>query len=84
MHRFAAFAGAEQTPLPQPCPPEREVFVISGRRFCRQPLENQQIERRRLPDEAGLERVGLAAVVGLVIEPVRQRRGQLLLELLRR
>jgi hypothetical protein len=52
--------------------------------FCRQPLENQQIEFRRLADQAGQQGMDLAAVVGLVIEPVRQRRGQLLLELLGR
>jgi hypothetical protein len=34
----------------------------------------QQIEFRRLADEAGQHGVDLAAVVGLVIEPVRQRR----------
>ena len=58
--------------------------MISGGRFCRQPLEIQQIELRRLADEAGQQTVDLAPVVGLVIEPVRQRGRQLLLELLRR
>jgi hypothetical protein len=71
-------------PRPQPCAEGGEVFVISAGRPCRQPLEKQQIEFRRLADQAGQQGVDLAAVVGLVIEPVRQRRGQRLLELLRR
>ena len=58
--------------------------MISGRRFRRQPLEKQEIEFRRLADEAGQQRMDLAAVVGLVIKPVRQRRRQRLLEFLRR
>src|ERR1700720_3631572 len=61
-----------------------EVFVISGGGSGRHPLKIQQIEFRRLADEAGQQGVNLPAVVGLVIEPVRQRRGQLLLELIRR
>jgi len=52
--------------------------------FGRQPLEIQQIEFRRFADQTGQQRMDLAAVVGLVVEPVRQRRGQLLLELFRR
>jgi hypothetical protein len=60
-----------KAPLPQPCPPSSEVLVISGGRFCRQPLENQEIEWRRFADEAGQQRMGLPAVVGVVIEPVR-------------
>ena len=56
----------------------------SGHRFGRQPLENKQIEFRCRADEACQQRVDLAAVVGLVVEPMRQRRGQLLLELFRR
>ena len=63
---------------------EAEVFVISGGREGRQPLENEEIKLRRLADQAGQYRMDLSAVVGLVIEPVRQRRGHLLLELLRR
>jgi hypothetical protein len=47
--------------------------VISGGRFCRQPLENQQIQFRRFADEAGQQSLDLPAVVGLVIEPVRLR-----------
>src|ERR1700724_3975462 len=50
-----------------------EVFVISGHRFCRQPLEKQQIEFRSRPDEARQQGVDLAAVAGLVVEPMRQR-----------
>ena len=53
---------------------------MSGRRLCRQPLEKQQIEFRCCAGEAAQERVDVAAVVGLVIEPVRQCRRQLLLE----
>jgi hypothetical protein len=45
-----------------------EVFVISGRRFGRQPLEKQQIEFRCRPDEARQQGADLAAVVGLVVE----------------
>jgi hypothetical protein len=69
MHSFAAFALPEQSPRPPFCARGGEVFVISGGRFCRQPLENQQIEFRRLADDARQQRVDLAAVVGLVIEP---------------
>src|SRR6202022_2221416 len=36
---FAAFAPAKQSPRPQPCARGREVFVISGGGFGRQPLE---------------------------------------------
>ena len=67
----------------EPCTGASEVFVKSGGRLGRQPLEKPQIEFRRLADEAGQQSVGLPAVVSLVVEPVRQRRGQLLLELLR-
>jgi hypothetical protein len=59
-------------------------LVISGGRFCRQPLKKQKIEFRRLTDQPGQQRMDLPAVVGLVIEPMRQRRGQLLLEVLGR
>jgi hypothetical protein len=58
--------------------------VISGGRFCRQPLKKQQIEFRRLTGQPGQHRMDLPAVVGLVIEPMRQRRRQLLLEWLGR
>jgi hypothetical protein len=84
MHSFAAFAPTVRSSRPQPCAASGEVFVISGRRFRRQPLEKQEIEFRRLTDEARQQCVDLPAVVGLVIEPVRQRRGHRLLELLRR
>jgi hypothetical protein len=57
---------------------------ISRSRLCRQPLEIQQIEFRRLAEQACQQRVDLATVVGLVIEQVRQGRRQLLLELFRR
>src|SRR5260370_17952583 len=43
----------------QPYPRGGEVFVISGGRFCRQALENQQVEFRRLADEAGQQGVDL-------------------------
>jgi cold shock CspA family protein len=38
-----------------------EVFVISDRRFRRQPLENQQIEFRCVADQAGQQGVDCAA-----------------------
>jgi hypothetical protein len=47
-------------------------------------LEKQQVQLRRLTNQAGQDRMDLAAVMGLVVEPVRQRRCQFLLELLRR
>jgi len=47
--------------------------VKSGRRRCRQPLKIQQIEFRRLTEEASQPRMNLPAMVGLVVEPVRQR-----------
>ena len=65
MHSFAAFAPAAQIPRAAIMRTGSEVFVISGNRFGRQPLENQQIEFRCLADEAGQQRVDLAAVVGI-------------------
>jgi hypothetical protein len=58
--------------------------VMSGSGFAGKSLEKQQIELRRFAGKAGQQGMDLPAVVGLVIEPVRQCRGQLLLELFRR
>ena len=58
------------------------VFMIS-RTCCGRALEDQQIEFGCLAHQAGQHGVYLSAVMGLVIEPMRQRRCQLLLELLR-
>jgi hypothetical protein len=40
--------------------------------FGRETLEKQQIELRSLARKPGQERMDLAAVMGLMIEPVRQ------------
>jgi hypothetical protein len=53
LHGFAALARAPQSPRPPSCAPVSEVFVISGGRLRRQALEIQQIEFRRLADQAG-------------------------------
>jgi hypothetical protein len=47
-----------------------EIFVISGGRFCRQPLENQEIEFRQLADQACQHGMDLLAVMALMIELV--------------
>ena len=83
LHSYAASDPPPHSPRRQTCAAGGEVFVKSASRFCRQPLEIQQIGFRRLTDEAGQQGVDLPAVVGLVIEPVRQRRRQLLLEFVR-
>src|ERR1700736_635133 len=83
-HSMAAFAPRAQRLPPQPSGAGSEVFVISRRRSGGQPLEKQQIEFWRRAEESGQQRMDLAAVVGLVIDPVRQRRPQLLLDFLRR
>ena len=57
--------------------------AASGGGFRRQPLKKQQIELRGLADKTGEQRVDLAAMVGLVVEPMRQRRRQWLFEYLR-
>jgi hypothetical protein len=61
-----------------------EVPLKSGGRYRRQPLEIQQVECRRLTGDTGQQGMDLSAVVGLVVEPVRQRGRQLLLDLLGR
>src|SRR4051812_11877971 len=48
-------------------------------RFRRKPLIEQQIELRRPADQTGQEPVDLAAMVGLVVEPMGQRKRELLL-----
>ena len=58
---IAAFAPAKQSPRRQPCAGGGEVFVISVRRFCRQPLENQQIEFPALCRRSRSTRRGLCA-----------------------
>ena len=53
--------------------------MISAGRPCRQPLEKQQIEFRRLADQAGQQGVDLAAVVG---HTLLSRKGFVLVQLL--
>jgi len=55
----------------------------SGGRSRREPLEDQQIEFRRAADQTGQQGVDLPPVMGLVIEPMRQCKVQLLLDFLR-
>jgi hypothetical protein len=55
---------------------KNEGFVPSSGGFCRQPLEIQQVEFRRLADQARQQGMNVTAVVGLVIEPMGQRRSQ--------
>ena len=64
------------------CPP-CGASAGSGGGFGGQTLEKQQVELRRLTDQAGQDRMDLAAVMGLVVEPMRQRRRQFLLDFLR-
>jgi hypothetical protein len=45
-----------------------EVFAISGGRFYRQPLENQEIGFRCLADLAGQHGMDLPGVMDLIIE----------------
>jgi type II secretory pathway component PulM len=47
-----------------------KVFMISGRRLCRQSLEKQQVEFRRLADQGGQHGVDLSPVMGLVIAAI--------------
>jgi hypothetical protein len=60
------------------------VFVTLADPLRRQPLKIHQIEFRRVAEEAGEQGVDLPTVMGLVVETMRQCRGELLLELLRR
>jgi hypothetical protein len=74
MHSFAAFVPAAQSPQATIMRMGSEVFVISGDRFDRPPLENQQIEFRCGADEARFED---GAAVGAVLFGREPRRGVL-------